>query len=73
MRADTAARSVPYHATSFESRDAHQGRERAARHATPAFTMATYRHELPGMQAEAVRTFAAILDPSTGPTGWNRR
>jgi integrase len=35
-------------------------------HATPAFTMATYQHVLPGMQAEAARTFAAILDMSTG-------
>ena len=35
-------------------------------HATPAFTMATYQHILPGMQAEAARTFAAILDMSTG-------
>ena len=35
-------------------------------HATPAFTMATYQHVLPGMQAEAARAFAAILDTSTG-------
>jgi integrase len=42
-------------------------------HATPAFTMATYQHVLPGMQAEAARTFAAILDPSTGSTRWNTR
>ena len=42
-------------------------------HATPAFTMATYQHVLPGMQAEAARTFAAILDPSTGSTRWNGR
>ena len=45
--------------------------------ATPAFTMATYQHLLPGMQAEAARTFAAILDPSadpsTGSPGWNTR
>jgi integrase len=40
-------------------------------HSTPAFTMATYQHVLPGMQAEAARTFAAILDPSTGSTRWN--
>ncbi len=32
-------------------------------HATPAFTMATYQHVLPGMQAEAARTFAALLAP----------
>lgn len=42
-------------------------------HATPAFTMATYQHVLPGMQAEAARTFAALLDPSTGSTRWNTR
>ncbi|MGO9582345.1 MAG: tyrosine-type recombinase/integrase [Acidimicrobiales bacterium] len=35
-------------------------------HATPAFTMSTYQHVLPGMQAEAARTFAAILDTSSG-------
>ena len=36
-------------------------------HATPAFTMATYQHILPGMQAEAAATFAALLEPtSTG-------
>jgi len=40
-------------------------------HATPAFTMATYQHVLPGMQQEAARTFAAILEPSTGSTRWN--
>ncbi len=42
-------------------------------HATPGFTMATYQHLLPGMQQEAARTFAAILDPSTGSTRWNTR
>jgi integrase len=42
-------------------------------HSTPAFTTATYQHVLPGMQAEAARTFAAILDPSTGSTRWNTR
>jgi site-specific recombinase XerD len=35
-------------------------------HATPAFTMATYQHVLPGMQAEAARTFAALLAPAVG-------
>lgn len=34
-------------------------------HATPAFSMATYQHVLPGMQADAARTFAAIIR-STG-------
>jgi integrase len=31
-------------------------------HATPAFTMATYQHVLPGMQAEAAQTFAELLE-----------
>ncbi|HEY5170833.1 MAG TPA: site-specific integrase [Acidimicrobiia bacterium] len=31
-------------------------------HATPAFTMATYQHVLPGMQAEAAETFAELLE-----------
>lgn len=35
-------------------------------HATPAFTMATYQHVMPGMQAEAARVFAGLLEPSTG-------
>lgn len=30
-------------------------------HATPGFTMATYQHVLPGMQAEAAETFAELL------------
>lgn len=30
-------------------------------HSTPGFTMATYQHVLPGMQAEAAKTFAALL------------
>ena len=30
-------------------------------HATPGFTMATYQHVLPGMQAEAARTFAGVI------------
>ena len=34
-------------------------------HSTPGFTMATYQHVLPGMQAEAARTFAALLDRPT--------
>ena len=34
-------------------------------HATPGFTMATYQHLLPGMQAEAARTFASVI-ASTG-------
>jgi len=35
-------------------------------HATPGFTMATYQHVLPGMQAEAARTFEALVTASTG-------
>lgn len=33
-------------------------------HSTPAFTIATYQHVLPGMQAEAAATFwfADLLD-----------
>jgi hypothetical protein len=34
-------------------------------HATPGFTMATYQHVLPGMQAEAARVFASLI-ASTG-------
>jgi integrase len=30
-------------------------------HATPGFTMATYQHVLPGMQADAARIFAGLL------------
>jgi integrase len=30
-------------------------------HATPGFTMATYQHVLPGMQAEAARIFASLI------------
>jgi hypothetical protein len=46
-------------------------------HAAPAFTMATYQHVMPGMQAEAARTFEALLsstdfypveDPVEDPT-----
>jgi integrase len=32
-------------------------------HSTPGFTMATYQHVLPGMQAEAAKTFAQLLAP----------
>jgi integrase len=31
-------------------------------HASPAFTMATYQHVLPGMQAEGAETFAELLE-----------
>lgn len=31
-------------------------------HSSPAFTMATYQHVVPGMQADAASTFAALLE-----------
>ncbi len=31
-------------------------------HSTPAFTMATYQHVLPGMQRDAADTFASLLE-----------
>lgn len=34
---------------------------RTARTLDPAFTMATYQHVLPGMQAQAAATFATLL------------
>lgn len=34
-------------------------------HSTPGFTMATYQHIIPGMQAEAAQTFADLLEAST--------
>jgi hypothetical protein len=30
-------------------------------HGSPAFTLATYAHVLPGMQAEAAATFSALI------------
>jgi integrase len=36
-------------------------------HASPAFTMATYQHLLPGMQAEAAATFARLVDEGGPP------
>jgi integrase len=39
-------------------------------HATPAFTMTTYQHVLPGMQAEAAQTFAELLDLLPASTGF---
>jgi len=35
-------------------------------HATPAFTIDTYQHVLPGMQAEAAANFEALIGCSTG-------
>jgi integrase len=37
-------------------------------HATPAFTIQTYQHVLPGMQADAARTFEQLLTGSTDTT-----
>ena len=34
----------------------------------PAFTMATYHHVLPGMQAEAAKTFPRLLEPLPAAT-----
>jgi integrase len=31
-------------------------------HSSPGFTMATYQHVIPGMQQQAARTFAEILE-----------
>lgn len=36
-------------------------------HATPAFTIDTYQHVLPGMQADAARTFEALIVPGLLP------
>jgi integrase len=38
-------------------------------HGNPAFTIDTYQHVLPGMQAEAARVFEQLIAPaaSTGP------
>jgi hypothetical protein len=37
-------------------------------HATPAFTIDTYQHVLPGMQADAARTFEQLLAPAPPPS-----
>ncbi len=42
-------------------------------HATTAFTIETYQHVLPGMQADAASLFAALVDPSTGEGRWKTR
>ncbi len=44
-------------------------------HATPAFTIDTYQHVLPGMQADAARVFEQLIapDPSTGSARLKRR
>ena len=40
-------------------------------HSTPGFTMATYQHVLPGMQAEAAMTFAELLAPPDSSTDFH--
>ncbi len=40
-------------------------------HSTPAFTMATYQHVLPGMQDDAARAFGTILAAGSVATGSN--
>lgn len=44
-------------------------------HATPAFTIDTYQHVLPGMQADAARVFEQLIAPaaSTDPARLKRR
>jgi integrase len=41
-------------------------------HATPAFTIDTYQHVLPGMQADAARTFEQLLAPALPPSRSSR-
>lgn len=38
-------------------------------HATPAFTIDTYQHVLPGMQADAARVFEQLITPPVPPGG----
>ena len=40
-------------------------------HANPAFTIDTYQHVLPGMQAEAARIFEELIAPAA-PAGIGR-
>ncbi len=42
-------------------------------HATTAFTIETYQHVLPGMQADAAEQFGQLIDPSTGQRRLNKR
>ncbi len=42
-------------------------------HATTAFTIETYQHVLPGMQADAAKQFGRLIDPSTGRHRLNNR
>ena len=36
-------------------------------HATPSFTIETYQHVLPGMQAQAARVFEQLVAPDARP------
>jgi integrase len=42
-------------------------------HATTAFTIETYQHVLPGMQAGAAKLFAGLIGSSTGEGRWKNR
>jgi len=42
-------------------------------HATTAFTIETYQHVLPGMQADAAYLFGQLIAPSTGGARWKTR
>jgi len=41
-------------------------------HANPAFTIDTYQHVLPGMQAEAARTFEKLIKENPPGTAGRR-
>jgi hypothetical protein len=41
-------------------------------HATPTFTIETYQHVLPGMQADAARTFEQLIVPAFYRTSASR-
>jgi len=41
-------------------------------HGHPAFTIETYQHVLPGMQADAARTFQQLLAPALRPSPSSR-
>ena len=42
-------------------------------HASPVFTIQTYQHVLPGMQTDAARTIAALVQPVPPATRRSRR
>ncbi len=42
-------------------------------HSNPAFTIDTYQHILPGMQAEAARLFEKLIASSRWKIRWKRR